>query len=396
MLEPAEARVESQDEVGQAPAKFAFCLLLFVPLDCAVTLALLCAELLGRLCRRVAPRVPPVFTPPRPECSFVIVAWNSQSMLAESLPPLLQAIGEHGGNHEVIVLDNHSTDGTDEYVRRRFPGVRVVRSQENVYFGAGSRLGLQAATRDLVVLMNSDTVVRPGFLEPLLQALEGPAVFGVASQVCGAEGETGYTQGELRSSHIEWKHSPVPDGEQSATYPVPWLHRGLFAVDRRKYFWLGSLDSLYDPLYFEDVDLSYRAWKVGWSCLLAADSHVAHHHHLSIPASGKGFLHLLVRRNQYIFSWKNINDLSLILGYGLRASRIRMRRARIPGIGTGREIRSFLGAMKRLPQILMRRMTISRSVTRTDRQIFENTGARTASGATSPAAAGVASGERTA
>lgn len=360
----------SRGEPGRWRALAAVFLLLLLPLDCAVTLALICAELLGRLCRRVALRIPPVFTPPRPECSFVIVSWNSQSQLAESLPPLLQAIREHGGNHEVIVLDNHSTDGTDEYIERRFPEVRIVSGKKKAYFGGGSRLGVEAATRDIVVMMNSDTTVRPGFLEPLLRALEDPGVFGVASRVCGAESETGYTQGDLRSTHIGWQHRPVPNADQSQTYPVLWLHRGLFAVDRRKYLWLGPLDSLYDPFYFEDIDLCFRAWKVGWTCLLATDSHVYHHHHLSIPASGEGFLHLLARRNEYIFSWKNINDLSLITSQGLRASAIRLRRARVPEIGIGREIRSFLGAVERLPKILMRRMTMSRSVMRTDRQIF--------------------------
>ena len=300
----------------------------------------------------------------------MIVAWNSQSILAESLPPLLQEIRNHGGNHEVIVLDNHSTDGTDEFIQRRFPEVRLVRTQANLYFGAGNRAGIQEATRDIVVIMNSDTIVRPGFLGPLLQALEDPAVFGVSSQVCGSGGETGYTQGELHASHIEWRHTPVPQSKQPQTYPVLWLHRAMFAVDRRKYLWLGGLDSFYDPVFFEDVDLSYRAWKTGWTCLLVPDSRVDHHHSLSVPDAGKSFLHVLARRNQYIFSWKNLNDLRLIASQGLHASGIRIRRARIPAIGMGREIRSFLGAIERLPRILARRFAMSRSLTCTDREVF--------------------------
>ena len=60
----------------------------------------------------------------------------------------------------------------------------------------------------------------------------------------------------------------------------------------------------------------------------------------------------------------------LIAGHGLRASRIRIRRAHIPGIGMGREIRSFMGAIERLPRILARRLAMSRSVTCTDREVF--------------------------
>ena len=349
-------------------------LLGLVPLDCFVTGVLLCTELVGRVARTVAPVQSPVFPAIRPECSFVIVSWNSQAALAESLPPLLHAIQQHGGNHEIIVLDNHSTDGTDEYVRRKFPEVRLIRTDKNLYFGAGTRLGIETATRDIVVIMNSDTIVRPDFLEHLLEALREPDVFGVASQVCAADNETGYTHGELLASHIEWEHTEVPNSEAAETYPVLWLHRGLFAVDRRKYLWLGALDSLYDPLFFEDVDLSYRAWKVGWKCLLAVNSQVAHCHGLKIPDSGKGFLHQLARRNQYIFSWKNLNDLSTIASHGRYARGVRARRARIPGIGVGREVRSFLGALERLPQILLRKLVLARCVRRTDREIFARTG----------------------
>ena len=128
-------------------------------------------------------------------------------MLEESLPPLLEAVSKHGGNHEIIVVDNHSTDGTDEYVRRRFPEVRLVSSKQNIYFGAGNRLGIEAARRDILVLMNSDTVVHPGFLSPLLAALQDRPVFGVASEVVGGEPqqccETGNTHAYFNGRYLE-------------------------------------------------------------------------------------------------------------------------------------------------------------------------------------------------
>ena len=351
--------------------------LLFAPVDWMVFAVLFCAELLCRLIRRIAPKAPPAFPPPRPECSFVILSWNSQSMLEESLPPLLEAVSEHGGNHEIIVVDNHSTDGTDEYVRRRFPEVRLVSSKQNIYFGAGNRLGIEAARRDILVLMNSDTIVHPGFLSPLLAALEDRPVFGVASEVVRGEPqqccETGNTHAYFNGRYLEWRHEPAEDLKNGSYNPVFWLHRGLFAVDRRKYVWLGGFDSLYDPLYMEDVDLSYRAWKVGWKCLLSVDSQVSHHHHLGTPVAGEPFLRTIVRRNQYMFFWKNINDLPITAKYIWRSSWARVRRARLPGASAGQEIRSLLGALERLPLVLARKVMVSRSIVRSDREVFQLT-----------------------
>jgi GT2 family glycosyltransferase len=295
-------------------------------------------------------------------------------MLVESLPPLVEAVQKDGGKHEIIVVDNHSTDGTDEYIKRHFPEVRLIASKENLYFGAGTRLGIEAATRDVLVLMNSDTIVRPGFLTPLLTALRDPATFGVASQVLvqGQEGspETGNTHAHFNGTDFKWTHGLVSGLESGSRHPVFWLHRGLFALDRRKYIWLGGLDGVYDPLYMEDIDLSYRAWKVGWNCLLAVDSQVSHHHHLNTPLAGEAFLRTIVHRNQYVFFWKNINDLSITSKHIWRSVWTRVRRASAPSGAIGEEIRSLFGAVERLPRVVAGRIAMSRSTVRSDREVF--------------------------
>jgi len=355
----------------RAESKAALLLLLLVPVDGLVAAALVSAEVIARIRRWAAPKDIPGFRPPRPECSFVMLNWNSQAALEQSLAKLFAEVRKEGAKHEIIVVDNHSTDSSEEFVRRRFPQVRLITNRENLYFGAGIRVGIAAATRDILVLMNNDTVVHSGFLRPLLKAFFDPTVFGVASQVSccgGSTPETGNTCARFNGCDMEWTHTSVP--QESSNCPVSWLHRGLFAVDRRKYLWLGGLDAVYDPFYMEDVDLSHRAWKVGWRCLLVTDSRVTHSHSLSTPAAGLGFLHMIIRRNQYIFFWKNISDLSMLLKYCLCATGRRMRRANMPNIGVLGEMHSYFAAVKRLPWILLRRVAYARPIVRTDRELY--------------------------
>jgi GT2 family glycosyltransferase len=351
-------------------------LLLLFPIDCIVIAILVATELFGRLLQRTKLRQQPDLPAPKPECSFVIPSWNSQMMLAESLPRLLEEVAKDGRDHEIIVVDNCSTDGTQEFIQRRFPAVKLVRSDKNLYFAEGNRLGISAATRDVLVLMNCDTIVEPGFLSPLLMPLGDPSVFGVASKISsrGTEyEETGNTHAHFKRCNIHWEHAPLPANKANGSYPVFWLHRGAIAIDRRKYLWLGGLDSLYDPLYMEDVDLSYRAWKVGWKCLLAVSSQVSHNHHLSIPLAGEGFIHLIVRRNQYLFFWKNINSISMLTKNFIGLMATRMRRAYLPHIGVMRELHSFFAALKRLPAVLMRRLALASVFIRSDQNVFHLT-----------------------
>ncbi|MBI3282064.1 MAG: glycosyltransferase, partial [Acidobacteria bacterium] len=99
--------------------------------------------------------------------SIVIPNWNGRDLLASYLPSVIEAAAGNPRN-EIIVVDNGSTDGSVELLDQRFPSVRVVRLPRNEGFGGGSNAGFLAARHDVVVLLNSDMRVDPGFLAPLL------------------------------------------------------------------------------------------------------------------------------------------------------------------------------------------------------------------------------------
>jgi len=353
---------------------------ILAPLDWMVGIVIVAAELVGRVLRRITKRDAPLVAPQdSSRCSIVIVTWEGKDLLAESLPSLLKAVRFHGGEHEILVVDNGSTDGTEEYLRTHFPEVRVIRNEKNEYFGGGNNLGAHAAQNDIVVLLNNDMQVHEAFLAPLLAGFREPDVFAVASQVFLADPdkpreETGKTRASFNGCDLDWKHDSItPSDERQGYVPVFWGHGGAVALDRLKFLWLGGFDRLYDPFYVEDADISYQAWKVGWRCLLAVNSEVIHKHRSSTKRFGTQFIAQIVRRNHELFIWKNFGDLPKLFKHFVRVCRQRSRRAAVPGIGIRLELRAWLGAMRRLPEMLGRKLRLARSVVRTDQDILDIT-----------------------
>jgi beta-1,4-mannosyl-glycoprotein beta-1,4-N-acetylglucosaminyltransferase len=338
-----------------------------------VTVSELICRALRKLAKRPAPLVPPR-DPSR--CSIVIVTWEGKDLLAESLPPLLSAVRSQGGDHEILVVDNGSTDGTEEYLREHFPEVRVVRSEKNLYFGGGNNLGVRNANNDIVVLLNNDMIVHEDFLQPLLSGFHSRDTFAVASQVFLADPskrreETGKTRIAFRGGDLDWRHETiVPSDENQKYIPVLWGHGGAVALDREKFLWLQGFDPLFDPFYVEDADLSYSAWKVGWQCVLATESKVVHKHRSSTSRFGHQFIGQIVRRNQLLFLWKNFGDVGKLFVHFFCLPRILVRRAGTPGIGIRLEVLAFAGAAKRLAIVLKRKLWLARSVVRTDEEIL--------------------------
>jgi len=137
---------------------------------------------------------------PRTDCASVVIPnWNGRDLLEKYLPPLIRAMQGHPDN-EIIVVDNGSTDGSAEFVRERFPEVRLLALPQNLGFGGGSNAGFRAAKNDIVVLLNSDMRVAEDFLAPLLEGFTHPDVFAVSCQIFFSDPgkrreETGLTQG---------------------------------------------------------------------------------------------------------------------------------------------------------------------------------------------------------
>ncbi len=253
----------------------------------------------------------PASLPSTGAASVVIPNWNGRELLEKYLPSVVVALTGNPAN-EIIVVDNGSTDGSADFVRTRFPGVRVLALETNRGFGGGSNAGFEAARNDIVVLLNSDMRVAPDFLQPLLDGFTDENVFAVSCQIFFSDPnklreETGLTQGWWENGGLRVRHRNDP--AITGVYPCFYGGGGSCAFDRRKFLELGGFDELLAPFYLEDTDLGFLAWKRGWKVLYQPNSVVYHEHRGTI---GKRFsetrIQAVLRKNYLLFSWKNIHE----------------------------------------------------------------------------------------
>ena len=290
-------------------------LLLVSPLLVLIPLvALLATDLLFWIVGRRRPRLDRL--PNRASASVVIPNWNGRDLLEKYLPSVVTALAGHPDN-EIVVVDNGSTDGSAQYLRERFPQVKLVALDRNLGFGGGSNAGFRAAKNDIVVLLNSDMRVEPDFLAPLLEGFHDPRVFAVSCQIFFSDPtkkreETGLTQGWWADGALRVRHRQ--DDSLQGRMPCFYGGGGSCAFDRQKFLELGAFDELLRPFYLEDTDLGYQAWKRGWWVYYEPRSVVWHEHRGTI---GKKFspeyIQRVLKKNFVLFVWKNITDWGKLL-----------------------------------------------------------------------------------
>ena len=309
-----------------------------------------------------------------------ILNWDGLHLIKQCLPAVIEAVRQHarssGRTPDILVVDNGSSDGSVDYLRTQFPDVRVLPLDRNYGFSNGNNRGFQEVHSDVVVMLNNDMLVTADFLQPLLAPFADSRVFAVSSQIFFPEPEkrreeTGKTMGKFERGFFRFWHEEIhhEDGNLAAL-PILWAGGGASAMDVRKLKAIGGFDTLYHPFYVEDVDISWQAWKRGWKCLLAPRSHVVHKHRgTSRPKFGDDFVDRAIRRNQFLFIWKNVSDAGMIFEHLLSLPRI--HGSAILQKGARFEIRSYGAAILRLPLALWRRTSNLREYVAGDRNVLK-------------------------
>ena len=234
--------------------------------------------------KKVAPLLTPTRTSNRPKppgISVIIPSRDGLELLARSLPAVLQDLA--GIDHEVIVVDNGSGDGTEQFLRQEFSSVLCLVDPQPLAFAVAVNKGIQTSRYSHVCLLNNDMVIEPGFFAALRNAFESvPKLFGATAQILFPPGQRREETGKAVMPPAPGRdHFPVaclePLPREDYTY-VLYGSGGCTLYDAGKLESMGGFDETFTPAYVEDLDLGYRGWLQGWPTVYVAGARVEHRH----------------------------------------------------------------------------------------------------------------------
>jgi GT2 family glycosyltransferase len=230
--------------------------------------------------------------------SIVIVTHGAWSWTERALA----AAGAHTDvPHEIIVVDNASPDGTVNRVRERFPDVRLLANDTNAGFGAANNQAARIARGEVLALVNSDAVVPPGWVGPLLAALDRPGVGAVVPALVNEDGTM-----QIAGALVAPDGSVLALGNGDDVDDPAWRFpratdfgaAACMLLRRDTFLQAGGFLDAYNPAYFEDVDLCLTLLERGLRTVYVPDVRVLHG---GFASGGEAAAARLFERNRVVF-----------------------------------------------------------------------------------------------
>jgi GT2 family glycosyltransferase len=310
--------------------------------------------------------------------SVIIPNYNGENLLAKNLPAVLESLADYKkGVVEIIIADDCSTDKSREVVQsfinnHRPENIRIETvfndDRKNRGFAKNVNRGARVAKGEILILLNTDVAPKKDFLDPLLKHFDESSVFAVG---CMDESiENG--RKILRGRGIGYFKNGFfihSRGEVDRTDTL-WVSGGSGAFSKKIWDRLGGFDELYNPFYWEDIDISYRALKSGYKIYFEPQSVVVHKHEEGSIKNkfNRKFVKKISYRNQFIFIWKNVTDANLFLSHFVWLPYYFVK------MSLGKEWEFFWGffwALVKFDKILIARMSVKKLFVKKDSEIIK-------------------------
>lgn len=275
--------------------------------------------------------------------SVVIAAWNSWHDLEPCLRSIFDDVGG-SSRYEVIVVDNQSQDGTPEKLARAFPQVRQIRNARNEGHTRAVNQGIAHANGETILLLDADTVVRPGVVDRLERFLnDHPDTFIVAPRMFNGDGSLQETARDFprpinglfgrQSVLTRWfpdnrfakRYLRTEDRDRKEPFEVEWVSAACMMFPRRLADVIGPWDEGFHS-YWVDADWCKRAGEAGGRIFCDPGSEVIHYEQnrrgkRKSPARIMMFHRSVLRfyRKHYSFGYWDPRAIVAAIALGLRA-----------------------------------------------------------------------------
>ncbi len=229
------------------------------------------------------------------DLSVIIVSWNVADFLRRCLESLREEAARLGTlSLETIVVDNASSDGTQEMMRASFPEVRLIANQDNRGFTGANNQGIAASGGRYLLLLNPDCELMPGALRAMADQMDSDSRVGVTGpQLLNTDGshqssrrrfptlltaliESTVLQGYFPHARVLRRYycEDLPDDE---TREVDWVVGACFMIRRQAIEEVGTLDEGFF-MYSEEMDWCFRIKQAGWKVVYLPVARVVHHY----------------------------------------------------------------------------------------------------------------------
>lgn len=311
--------------------------------------------------------------------SVVILNWNGKPLLKKCLPSVINATKSVKGESEIIVVDNGSEDGSVEFIKNKYPKIKIVSLEKNLGISPGYNVGAKKAKGDVLVLLNNDIMLKKDSIITLLKQFKDRKVFAVAPKLLKWDKTTVEAEffgmkfifGTLVFTKPNFGEKNKNEFKTSRI--TGFVPGGASAIDRKKFLELMGFDEIFAPYYWEDVDLSYRAYKRGWVCVYEPKSVFYHKHAATLKKRFKRrTLHLQELKARYIFTWANIHDNGMLFRHVFWLPAVLMRSAFLSQYRSHRflDIIALFQAMKKMPDIISKRKREFENSKLSDKEVF--------------------------
>lgn len=250
--------------------------------------------------------------------SVVIPNYNGCGLLKANLPSVYKALQFCDAEYEIIVADDASKDDSVSFIEQNYPEIILIKGHKNLGFSENINRGLRQAKKDLVFALNSDVFLDEKYFVDQVAYFEDPKVFGVMGALYDPNSEYPVSL-NLFTYQSFWGFIKMKNLEGyrfDKSIPIFMLSGSNALIDRKKLVELDYFNTLFSPFYGEDLELSLRAGRLGWSCYYEPKSICYHQASSTINKfNKKKKVRNVARRNKLILHTLHLSGIQKSLFY---------------------------------------------------------------------------------